>query len=277
MALYPNLPVPLSADERGNYRLALVLGSGGPRGFAHVGVLVALDRLGIRPDLIVGTSMGAAIGALYASGMPLPAIWQRVMDSGFGDWLPDLTLHHFGWLTGETIEREIDRAVGGRPIEALPVRFVAVATRVPSGVRTEFARGNVGTAVRASSSVFGQIVPVQIGEHAYSDGDLVSPVPVETARRLGARHVIAVDVSADLRDSPDWTQIRSHWVSTGIYREQIIVRELAQADVPIRVRMNYYAYGDQNYKAYARAMGMAAVEAALPKLRALGLVNDDRP
>lgn len=273
IALNQRLPMPLRAGETGDYSLALVLGSGGPRGYAHVGVLQALSRMGIKPDLVVGTSIGSLIGALYASGMPIERIWQLVLESNPMNWIGDLTWHRFGWVTGDSIERDIDWAVGGRSIEALPIRFVAVATRIPTGERTEFGSGNVGAAVRASSSIVGTFIPVKIGEHVYSDGDLVAPVPVLTAKRLGARRIIAIDVSANLIETPDWASIFPSWVANGIMREQMILRELAEADVAIRVPMRYFASATFGYKEYARKCGEQAVEAARPKLLELGLIK----
>ncbi len=271
-ALNRPLPEPLRDGESGNYALALVLGSGGPRGYAHVGVIQGLHRMGIKPDLIVGTSIGSLIGALYASGMPVDRIWQLVLESTPMNWIGDLTWHRFGWVTGDSIERDIDWAVGGQSIEELPTRFIAVATRIPTGERTEFAKGNVGAAVRASSSIVGTFIPVKIGEHVYSDGDLVAPVPVLTAKSLGARRIIAVDVSANLRDTPDWANIFPSWVANGIMREHMILRELALADIALRVPMNYFASATHNYKQYARDCGELAIEAARPRLREVGLL-----
>lgn len=276
VALSRDLPRPLVEPVKSSYPLALVLGSGGPRGFAHIGVLEALERLGIRPDLVVGTSMGALIGALYASGIPARNIWDLVREARPISWASDLTWNRYGWLTGEGLERDVDRAVGGRSIESLPVRFVAVATCLPTGERTEFAFGNVGTAVRASSSVIGTFVPVQIGDRVYGDGDLVAPVPVATAKRMGARRIIAIDVSASLSDTPDWGGSYPNWIATGIFREHLIREELPLADVPIRVHMRYYASGNDEYKEYARAAGVAAIDAAVPQLRAAGILGGDR-
>lgn len=273
LAQSKNPPQPLAANETGNYSLALVLGSGGPRGFAHVGVLKALTKLGIKPDLIVGTSIGSLIGSLYAAGMPIEKIWQLVEESSPMNWVGDVTWHRFGWLTGDALERDVERAVGGKSIEELPTRFVAVATRLPVGERIEFARGSVATAVRASSSIVGTFIPLRIGEHVYGDGDLVAPVPVLTAKNLGAKKIIAIDVSANLRDTPDWANAYPSWIATGIMREQMIVREMAMADLAIRVPMNYYAYATTNYKVYARDCGEKALMDALPRLRELGLVK----
>ncbi len=238
-----------------------------------MGVIQGLHRMGIKPDLIVGTSIGSLIGALYASGMPVERIWQLILESTPMNWVGDLTWHRFGWITGDSIERDIDWAVGGRSIEELPIRYVAVATRLPTGERTEFSRGNVGAAVRASSSILGTFIPVKIGEHVYGDGDLVAPVPVLTAKRLGAKHIIAVDVSANLQDTPDWANVFPSWVANGIMREQMILRELAQADVAVRVPMNYFAPPTYGYKEYARSCGEKAIAAAQPRLRELGLIS----
>lgn len=273
LAQSKNPPQPLALNETGSYSLALVLGSGGPRGFAHVGVLKAFANLGIKPDLIVGTSIGSLIGSLYAAGLSVPQIWRLVEESSPMDWVGDITWHRFGWLTGDALERDVERAVGGKSIEDLPTRFIAVATRLPIGERVEFARGSVATAVRASSSIVGTFIPLRIGEHVYGDGDLVAPVPVLTAKNLGAKKIIAIDVSANLRDTPDWANAYPSWVANGIMREHMIVREMALADLAIRVPMTYYAYATSGYKVYARDCGEKAVMDALPRLRELGLVS----
>lgn len=248
-------------------KLALVLGSGGPRGFAHVGVLRALESRGITPDLIIGTSMGALVGVLYASGMPVRQIQKHLWQASPSDWFSDITWHRFAWLTGAALQRDVNQALSGRSIEQLPTRFIAVATMLPTGERVEFGRGDAGAAVRASSSVPGLFVPFQIGENTYGDGDLVAPVPVATAKRLGAHKIIAVDVSADLRDTPDWSRTRIDWITQGIQRKTLVDREMVLADWPIQVRMQYYASATKDYKNYAADMGEQATLKALENFR----------
>ena len=153
-----------------------------------------LEAQGIVPDIVVGTSAGSLVGALYASGyngFELQRIGLQLEDSVITDWsLPDR-----GFLKGEALQRFVNQNVQNRPLEKLNKPFGAVATDLQSGEAITFRTGNTGTAVRASSSVPGVFQPVSINGRDYVDGGLVSPVPVRAARTMGADVVIAVDIS----------------------------------------------------------------------------------
>ncbi|MGE5027176.1 MAG: patatin-like phospholipase family protein, partial [Betaproteobacteria bacterium] len=188
-------------------KVALVLGGGAVRGFAHIGVIKTLEAHGIVPDLVVGTSAGSVVGALYAggnSGFELQKIAFQLEQESVGDWvLPDR-----GFIKGEMLQNFVNRALQNRPIERLNKLFAAVSTDLQTGEMAVFRRGNAGMAVRASSSIPGVFQPVNIGGKEYVDGGLVSPVPVRAARGMGADVVIAVDISvkpknAKLNDTID--------------------------------------------------------------------------
>ncbi|MBP8133680.1 MULTISPECIES: patatin-like phospholipase family protein [Zoogloea] len=190
----PDLPAPRPAAARLKPRIALALGGGAARGFAHIGVIKALETNGIVPDFVVGTSAGSVVGALYAAGhgpFELQKLAIQLDESSVTDW----SLFDRGVIKGEALERFINTNVGNRPIEGLKRRFAAVATDLQSGEPIIFQRGNTGTAVRASSSIPGVFPPVAIGGREYVDGGLVAPIPVKEARSLGADIVIAVDIS----------------------------------------------------------------------------------
>jgi NTE family protein len=175
--------------------IALALGGGAARGFAHIGVIKALEARGIYPDIIVGTSAGAVVGALYAtgsSGIELNRMALSMDQSAFSDW----TVPARGFFKGEGLEKFVNSAVKDRPIEALQRKLAVCATDLQTGQLMVFERGNTGLAVRASASVPGVFQPTRIGDREYVDGGLVSPVPVRVARQLGADIVIAVDISA---------------------------------------------------------------------------------
>ncbi len=175
-------------------KIGLALGGGAARGFAHIGVIKALDTNGIAPDIVVGTSAGSIVGALYAAGFnafDLQKLAIQLEESSFKDW----ALFERGFLKGEALEVFINKQAGNKPIEALKRRFAAVATDLASGEATVFGSGNLGQAVRASASVPGVFSPVVIRGREYVDGGLASPVPAHTARQLGADIVIAVDIS----------------------------------------------------------------------------------
>lgn len=268
-------PAPSAIPARAprTYERALVLGSGGPRGLAHIGVLQVLEEVGYRPDLIVGTSMGALVGALMSAGKSGRAMEQRVLDPNPWNWLRDLAWSRHGWLRGDALDRILQAAGAATRLEALPIPVVAVATRLPDGARIAFESGDVVSAVRASSASPGMLLPVRIDGQLYADGDLVAPVPVATARELGARQIIAVDVSAFADTTPPIEEVSLQWIERDVRRRLMIDREAADADILIRVRMPYYVDLSRSGRAAAIEAGRAAARAALPELRRLGLVR----
>lgn len=264
---------PSDCARRADGAIALVLGSGGPRGFAHIGVLDALSRAGFQPSLVVGSSMGAIVGALYAGGLAPARIESLAMRAHWRDWLGDLVWSTHGWFAGEALQRVVGEALDGRPIERLSIPFVAVATRLPDGELRAFDSGDTAAAVRASAALPGLLLPVRWRDAVHADGDLASPLPVDTAIRRGATKVLAIDVSADLDDTPPLTQLPAEWVTRDIARRHLIEREAARASVVIRVPLPYYAGMSESYRRMAIAAGRQAVEDALPRLRAAGLLR----
>ena len=183
--------VPLKADRP---LVALVLGSGGARGFAHVGVIKALEAAGVKPDLVVGASSGAIVAALYAggySGVQLAELAGELDQTA----LIDFSLFGQGWVRGEALQAFVNRSLANRPIERLDRPFAVIATESPTGRMVIFNRGDPGLAVRASASVPDVFIPPVIGGVTYIDGGLTSPVPVRVARAMGADFVIAVDLT----------------------------------------------------------------------------------
>jgi NTE family protein len=181
-------------------RLAIVLGGGSARGFAHIGVIKALEAAGIKPDLIVGCSAGALVGAFWAagySGREMEALAYDVRDSAVIDLVAPNTEGRRGLLSGQSLESFVNKGVRGRSLSGLLTPFVTVATQFPSGQLQEFKTGDVGFAVRASCSIPGIFLPAEQGGQEYLDGGLVSPIPVQTARAHGATVVVAVDVGAE--------------------------------------------------------------------------------
>jgi len=174
--------------------VALALGSGGARGFAHIGVIKALEEAGIVPDIVTGASSGAVVAALYASGRQARELEEIALRLERGD-LVDYALFGNGWVKGEALQEFVNRMVNGQPIERLARPFAVIATEARSGRMVVFNRGDTGVAVRASASVPRIFVPPVINGEEYVDGGLSSPVPVKVARAMGADVVIAVDVS----------------------------------------------------------------------------------
>jgi NTE family protein len=214
-------------------KIALALGGGGARGFAHIGVIKALEAHGIVPDIVVGTSSGSLVGALYSSGyggFDLQRVALQVDDSVIADWsLPDR-----GFIKGEALQNFVNMAVQNRPLEKLNKPFATVVTDLQNGKAVVFRTGDTGMAVRASSSVPGVFQPVAINGHEYVDGGLVSPVPVRAARGMGADLVIAVYISNDPRLGKTKDSFDMLLQTFAIMGQSIAGYELTEADIVIR-------------------------------------------
>jgi len=179
-------------------RVGLALGSGAARGWAHVGVIRALEQAGIRPDIVCGTSIGALVGAAYAAGK-LDRFEQWVLSLGLGDVLAymDIGLNG-GLLRGERLIEFFRRNFTDQRIEDLPIRFAAVATALETGAEVWLQEGSTLDAVRASMALPGLLAPAMSDGAVLVDGGLVNPVPVSLARAMGADIVVAVDLNSDI-------------------------------------------------------------------------------
>ena len=247
--------------------LALALGGGAARGFAHVGALQALDAAGIRPDIVVGTSAGSVVGAIYASGLRGDALRQaaeKVEQTSITDW--QLPLLNRGVLRGVSLERFINEQVGNRNIQSMPMRLGIVATDLQSGEGILFRSGNTGQAVRASSAVPGVFEPARIGGHSYVDGGVSSPVPVDAARQLGADVVIAVDISTRASGIAPADMLGIVNQSIAIMGQRLGAEERRRADVLIRPEVNDIGPADFSQRARAIAQGERAALAALIRI-----------
>lgn len=244
-------------------RLALVLGGGGPRGFAHVGVLKVLEANGIQPDLVVGASVGALIGALYANGMSAAEIEKMALAIDPKRFIGVSTSGLSG--NGAALETFIRESTDGKPLEGLKRKLAVTAARREGNLLTIFTQGNLGAAVRASSATPGQFSPVKILGVEYHDGDEAQPVPIRAARELGAEVVIAVDVSAYLESTP--TEAPEAWRKRDRKRTALIETERALSDVFIHPDLNYYASISEPYRLMCIRRGEDAARVALPKIR----------
>ena len=250
-------------------RLALVLSSGGPRGFAHIGVLKVLHDAGIRPDLIVGASSGALVGVLYASGMAPKDLETRALALGGADVFDyDIVRRR---VSGSALQGWVNDQVAGRPLERMTIPVAVVATREIDGQPVAFTRGDAGAAVRASSASPGSFAPVEITENVYVDGDIGAPLPIAIARSLGARHVIAIDVAQNVDRAPAPPGAPPDWTAEAVARRVKILRESTGADVIIAPPLPYITGFSSDYRKMAIATGEAAARAALPQVRALSV------
>ena len=248
-------------------RIGLALGGGAARGFAHIGVIQVLEESGIRPQLVVGTSAGSMVAALYAAGMSgaeLGMLAVGMDESALTDW----SFPGRGVIRGEALARYVREQTGGRTIEQMKLPLGIVATDLDSGQPILFQRGDPGTAVRASSAVPAVFQPVKIGEREYVDGGLVSPVPVRFARQMGAELVVAVDISSPPEGQATGDAMRMLLQTFAIMGKSINVFELRDADVVLRPRLNGVGGADFSARQRAILAGREAALAGLGDLRA---------
>ena len=249
-------------------KIGLALGGGAARGFAHVGVIQVLEEAGIKPDLVVGTSAGSLVAALYASGKTgaqLQVISENMEEAALTDWtLPFISR---GMLRGEALARYVSGQVGGRKIDSFPMPLGIVATDLHNGKGVLFQTGDTATAVRASSAVPGVFQPVKIGTREFVDGGLVSPVPVRYARQMGAEVVIAVDISATPESNPALSTMDILLQTFAIMSLSINSFELKEADVAVRPSLAGVSSADFASKRKSIEAGRAAMLAVLPLLR----------
>lgn len=247
-------------------RIGLALGGGAARGFAHIGVIQVLEEAGLKPQLVVGTSAGSLVAALYASGKSgneLAALAQGMDESALTDW----SFPGRGLIKGELLAKYVRAQTGGLNIEQTKLPLGIVATDLADGQPILFQRGDIGAAVRASSAVPAVFQPVKMGGREYVDGGLVSPVPVRFAREMGAEMVIAVDISSP--PNPDSTGDSIHILlqTVAIMGRSINRWELKDADVVLRPTLLGVSSADFTARMKAVQSGREAAQAALPAIR----------
>jgi NTE family protein len=247
-------------------RIALVLSSGGPRGYAHLGVLRVLEEAGIQVDLIVGTSVGSLLGAFWADGRTAAELDALSEDGGPLTVFDPSLFADRGWIHGQRLQDYVNTRLGNKAIERLPRRLVVGATRRSDKAPVFFASGNAGVAVRASSAVAGVLSPVGIEGTEYEDGDESLPLAVRAARQAGARFVIAVDVTPRPETAPpSASQFQRERAAK---RRARIAPEAEQADYLIHADLEFGASPLPSYFRYARAAGERSARGHLAALLA---------
>ena len=248
-------------------RIGLALGGGAARGFAHIGVIQVLEEAGIKPDLVVGTSAGSLVAALYASGrsgQELAATALTMDEGAITDW----AFPSRGVIRGEALARYVREQTGGRTIEQMKMPLGIVATDLDSGAPILFQRGDTGVAVRASSAVPAVFQPVKIGEREYVDGGLVSPVPVRYARQMGAEMVVAIDISSPPDGNPTGDSFKLLMQTVAIMMRSISRLELREADIVLRPTLTGVASADFNSRVRAIRAGREVATLMLDELKA---------
>jgi NTE family protein len=248
-------------------RIGLALGGGAARGFAHIGVIQALETAGIRPSLVVGTSAGSLVAALYAAGktgLEMAALATNMDESAITDW----TFPGRGLLKGEGLAAYVREHTGGRAMEQMKLPLGIVATDLATGEPILFQRGDTAIAVRASSAVPAVFQPVKMGDKEFVDGGLVSPVPVRFARQMGAEIVIAVDISSPPEGNTTDGTLKLLLQTFAIMGKSINRFELREADVVVRPKLVGVGSADFASKRDSIHAGRDAMNAAMGALKA---------
>jgi NTE family protein len=244
---------------------ALVLSSGGPRGFVHAGVLKAFDEIGVRPDLVVGASVGSLVGAVYASGVSGKEIAKIAMDLG-PLRLATLALGAQERFSGEPIVDWVNEQVGNKPIESFKTRFAAVALRAKDQQVIAFIRGNTGVAVQASCAIVGTFTPVTIRGEMWVDSDLKVPLPARLARELGAAKVLSVDASAHEDKAPE---AATRFREGDLKKRFITAPDAASADIHLHPFFGYWVSLTQEFRERAIKAGYESTIARAKEIERL--------
>jgi NTE family protein len=246
-------------------KVAVVLGAGASKGFAHIGVLKILEINKIPVHMVVGTSVGSFVGSLYSYGYN-PYALQTIALNLQKDDIADYTLPDNGFIKGEKLESFINMKVKYTPIDKFRTTFYAVTTNIQTGEQMVFGRGNTGKAVRASCSIPGVFQPSVISGMMYVDGGVVSPLAIDVARRYGADVVIAVDISSSLTSSRPSGTIETIMQAIDIMYNKISTIQVRNADVVIRPNVGYIGSSDFSKRNEAIMEGEKAANAALPAI-----------
>jgi NTE family protein len=245
--------------------LALVLSTGGPRGFVHIGVLKALDEMGVKPDFIVGASVGSLVGSLYACGTSGQELEKLAMDLNL------LTVVRLNWgsaerLHGGAIADLVNERVMGKPMEELPIPFACLVQNKATGAAEIFNSGNTGIAVQASCAIEGRFAPVIIAGKTYIDPDWLNPLPVRQAKVLGASKVIAVDASAHLDKVPDGAE---RFAESDRKKRTLIQAEAKYADLVLHPNFGYWVSVTEAFRTKAMKAGYEHTIARADEIRGL--------
>ena len=244
-------------------RTAWVFSSGGPRGFTHVGVLKALEQMGLQPDLIVGASVGALVGSLRAAGMRADAIEQLALELQPLN-LARLALGGDEKLSGVAVADLVRAQAPVSLLERMPVAMACVAVRRRDGASVAFTSGDAGLAVQAAAAIEGQFAPVRIRGELYLDADWSTPLPVRIARALGAQRVLAVDASVHLDRSPVGA---SRYRESDLRKKALVDADASGADVLLKPDFGYWVNLSREFRERAIEAGYRETLAREPALR----------
>lgn len=249
--------------------LALVLGAGSARGLAHIGVLQVLKENDINFDFIVGSSMGAMIGSLYASGIDIYML-EKMADKMNNSILFDVRVPRYGFIAGKRITAFMDLLNKKKFFEELDLPLLVVATDLISGQRVIIDQGPVTEAVRASISIPGVFKPVRKDDMVLVDGAVTDRLPIEVARQYGADNVVAVDVTFGIEKKVVINNVLDVILtSLDIMQKQQFDSISEGADILIQPQVGHIASRDFDMIREAVQLGRKATEAKIPEIKAL--------
>jgi len=250
-------------------QVAWVFSSGGPRGFVHVGVLKALDELGLTPNLIVGASVGALVGCLRASGVPGAEIETLALELQ-PTHMARLAIWSDQRFSGAPVADLVHRYSRQRLLEDMPVSMACIATRQRDGSVIAFTAGDAGIAVQASSAIEGQFTPVRIRGEPHVDADWFAPLPVRLARALGARRVLAVDASVHIERAPPGAE---RYRDGDLRKRALVQPDAQQADLLLHPDFGYWVSFSRDFRERAIGAGYRATMEQAARLRELHAVT----
>jgi NTE family protein len=246
-------------------QIAVVLGAGASKGFAHIGVLKMLESHKVPVNMIIGTSVGSFVGSFYAYGYnayDLQTIALAIQKDDVADYIiPDN-----GFIKGEKLENFVNTKLKYTPMEKFKIPFYAVATNIQTGEEMVFGRGNAGKAVRASCSLPGIFNPVIIGDKYYVDGGVVNPLAADVARRFGADVVIAVDISSSVETAAPKGTVETIMKAVDIMYNKIAASQMKYADVIIKPKVGHIGSSDFSKRHEAIMEGEKAAMEAMPAI-----------
>jgi NTE family protein len=260
--------VPSQIPIRRPAKIALVLGAGASKGFAHVGVLKILENNKIPIHMIVGTSVGSFVGSLYAYGYDAYGLQKIALSMERSD-IAELTIPDNGFLKGERLRDYINTKTRSVPMDKFKIPFYAVATDIKTGESVVFNSGNTGMAVQASCAIPGVFQPARFSGASYVDGGVVKPLAVDVARTYGADMVIAVDISSGIDSVIPTSTMETIMKSIQIMYSKMSLVPISQADVVIRPIVGFVGSADFSRRNEAIMEGEKAALAALPQINEL--------
>lgn len=246
----------------------LALGGGAARGFAHIGVFEVLEREGMVPSYVAGTSVGSLVGALICAGYGARRIAELAKDIGWFD-LVKPTVPKQGLVKSEGLEEMVDELCGGKNIEDLSIPFRALAVDISRGQEVVMDSGPVGRAVQASSSIPGIFEPVHYFNGILVDGGVLNNMPSEIVRSMGAKYVIAVDLTSDLTDheNPAKGILEIMFSSIMLMMRNTGSAGRDAADLLVAPELKGLSFHDMDNKEALIQKGREAMEEALPRLK----------